>query len=78
MLLTHKKRIKPAPYYKLFNLASLLSLRYIEQLQTDALVSIQRLVHILFIYNFKMGCLPQGKQAVTESCYPTYGTCWVL
>ena len=24
------------------------------------------------------GCFPWGNPAVTESCYPTYGACWVL
>ena len=24
------------------------------------------------------GCLPQGKPAATESCYPTYFACWVF
>ena len=24
------------------------------------------------------GCLPQGKPAVTELCYPTWGACWVF
>ena len=24
------------------------------------------------------GCLPFGKPAVTESCYPTYGACWLF
>ena len=24
------------------------------------------------------GCFPWGKAAVRESCYPTYGACWVL
>ena len=25
-----------------------------------------------------LDCLPQGKPGVTESCYPTYGACWVF
>ena len=24
------------------------------------------------------GCLPREKPAATESCYPTYGACWVF
>ena len=24
------------------------------------------------------GCFPRGKPAATESCYPTYGACWVF
>ena len=25
-----------------------------------------------------LSCPPQGKPAATESCYPTYGVCWVF
>ena len=45
-------------------------------------------ISYIYIYNFycpirisskeNVGCFPRGKPAVTESCYPTYGACWVF